>query len=386
MRTRPAWRSELTVELSLAAGVALVTVAGIGFELHYSPDPYPDPVPAFALAVLASGVLVLRRRRPWAVAVVVLAAVLSYHLLGYPGLAVAMASFFAAYSLAAYGTGRRALLGCAALIVGVWVAPTIPPHPVPWYAFAITGPVLGLAWIAVVGYAAGQRRRAADERVHQADRTAQALLAQRLAEERLHIARELHDVLAHTVSVISVQAGVALDALDDDVEAARTALHVVRAAARQAGPELRAAVGPLRTFNASDGPVPPPAPRLDGVGELLRPAAAAGLVTGVRVEPGPDPLPHPVELTAYRIVQESLTNVVRHAHASRVDVVVSREGDVLVVDVRDDGTGGADRASGAGLGVVGMRERAQLLGGTVEAGPAESGGFRVLARLPVGSA
>jgi signal transduction histidine kinase len=180
---------------------------------------------------------------------------------------------------------------------------------------------------------------------------------------------------------------VALDALDDDIETARSALHVVRAAARQAGPELRAAVGPLRSSDVEGQAVASPAPRLGDVPELLGAAGAAGLVTTVRIEAGADPLPHPVELTAFRIVQESVTNVVRHARAGRVDVAVTREGDTLVVDVRDDGAGEVPAGtSTTGLGVVGMRERAQLLGGTLAIGPEAGGGFRVHARLPIGGA
>src|SRR5262249_39839442 len=149
------------------------------------------------------------------------------------------------------------------------------------------------------------------------------------------------------------------------------------------GPELRAAVGPLRSSGSqrpsdveslADGEgqaVAPPAPRLADVPQLLGAARAAGLATSVRVEPGTDPLPQPVELTAFRIVQESVTNVVRHARAARVDVAVIREGDTLVVDVRDDGAPPTNAGGGAGgLGVIGMRERAQLLGGSVEVGPA----------------
>src|SRR5262249_10472458 len=158
-----------------------------------------------------------------------------------------------------------------------------------------------------------------------------------------------------------------LDALDGDPAAARAALHVVRAAARQAGPELRAAVSPLRT-DSGEGTVRPPTPRLDDLAELLTPARAAGLSASLVLKPGDEPLPQPAELTAYRIVQESLTNVLRHAQATRVEVAVTREADNLLVSVRDNGSAVVHSGPSAGLGLVGMRERAQLLGGTIEAG------------------
>jgi signal transduction histidine kinase len=234
-----------------------------------------------------------------------------------------------------------------------------------------------MAAFVVLGAAARLRRLAAEERVRMAERAAEAELAARLAEERLRIARELHDVLAHTISVIAVQAGVALDALPTDSDLAREALLQVRAAARQAGPELRAALGPLRTDEDLA-----PAPRLDSLPALLSPLRAAGVSVSLDVSPGSSPLPHPVELTAYRIVQESLTNVARHSGARTVEVCVVRDGSSVRVSVRDDGAGSVPLHTG-GFGIVGMRERAALLGGSLSAGPRPGGGFEVSAVLPV---
>jgi signal transduction histidine kinase len=286
------------------------------------------------------------------------------------------------YALGAYLPGWAAAVGSTVVILAIWAVPTIGPTPVPVYSFAISGPALGLAVFAILGAAARHGRLAQAESVRQAYRAAEAELARRLAEERLRIARELHDVLAHTVSIIAVHAGVALDSLDDDPAAARESLVLVRTAARQAGPELRAAVSPLRSSTVDNAAVALPAPQLAGVPELLLPVRAAGVQAEVVLEPGPEPLPHPVELTAYRIVQEALTNVVRHARAARVDVEVVRSGDHLRVLVQDDGHA-HNPGNPSGLGIVGMRERAELLGGEVEAGPGPDGGFRVLARLPV---
>ena len=374
--SRAWWRAEL----ALAAGMLVVTWAGLFSELRYSPNPTPAPAAGYTLVLLACAVLPLRRRYPWLVAAVVVGLCYAYHLLGYPGLSIALTAFVAVYSLAAY-QAWPGLVGCALVIVAIWIVPTIGPNPLPWYSFAISAPALGLSSFAVLGAAARQRRLAADERLRAAVRAADAELAQRLAEERLRIARELHDVLAHTVSVISVQAGVALDTLTADPESARSALQLVRAAARQAGPELRAALGPLRTSSsasASSGAAP--APGLDSLESLLSPVRAAGLTVHCELSPGV--VTHPVELTAYRIVQESLTNVVRHAHARTVWVCVERDDATLRVAVRDDGTARPVTNPG-GFGITGMRERAQLLGGSLSAGPLPGGGFGVRADLPI---
>jgi signal transduction histidine kinase len=365
------WR----VELALAVGLLAITVVGVASELHYAPFPVPGPLPAYTITVLACAVLPLRRRYPWLVALAVVTLGFAYHIMGYPGLAVALPAFVAVYSLAAYGDGWPRLAGCALTVAAIWAVPVVGPNALPWYSFAITGPALGLATFAILGAAARQRRLAAEDRLRAAEQAAEAELSQRLAEQRLHIARELHDVLAHTVAVIAVQAGVALDTLTSDPDAAREALLLVRAAARQAGPELRAAVGPLRTSTV-------PAPRLDGLPALVEPLRAAGIAVTCDLEPGPGELPHPVELTAYRIVQESLTNVVRHAGAGTVHIGVIQDGPELRVEVRDDGRHPA-APNPAGLGLEGMRERAALLGGSCDAGPLPGGGFRVLARLPV---
>ena len=369
--TASSWRAEV----GLALGLLVVTVVGVYSELRYSPYPTPAPVVAYVLVVFACAVLPLRRRYPWLVAIAVVGLCYAYHALNYPGLAIGLTAFAAVYSLAAYMAALPGLVGCALVIAAIWVVPTVPPHPLPWYSFAISGPALGMATFAVLGAAARQRRLAAEERLRSAVRAADAELAQRLAEERLRIARELHDVLAHTVSVITVQAGVALDSLATDPAAARSALDLVRAAARQAGPELRAALGPLRTQSEMS-----PAPGLDSLESLVSPVRAAGLTVHSDLSPGT--LAHPVELTAYRIVQESLTNVVRHARARTVWVSVVRKDATLHVAVRDDGTA-SPSANPGGFGITGMRERARLLGGSLSAGPLPGGGFQVQAELPV---
>jgi signal transduction histidine kinase len=203
----------------------------------------------------------------------------------------------------------------------------------------------------------------------------------RLGEERLRIAREVHDVVAHAMVAINVQAGVAAHRLDQDPEQARTALRAIKDASGEALADLRATLGVLRGDDA-EAPVRPAA----GLGDLDE--LAAGLrAAGVEVEldvGDVDGLPGAVQAAGYRIVQEALTNALRHAGAAHVRVRIRREGEVVRVVVADDGSGGpAANGGGSGSGVPGMRERAAALGGTLEAGPAAAGGWRVAAELPV---
>ena len=205
---------------------------------------------------------------------------------------------------------------------------------------------------------------------------------QRVAgEQRLELAQELHDVLAHHISLINVQAGVALHLIDDEPERARPALTEIKAASREALRELRGALDILR--RGAEAPRAP-APGLDELDALVATVAASGLAVTLDVtsRPSPDDLPAAVELAAYRIVQEALTNVARHAAAHAATVTV-RSGDELTIEVVDDGVGGGAGMPSAGNGITGMRERAVALGGEVEAGPVPGGGFRVRARLPV---
>jgi signal transduction histidine kinase len=213
------------------------------------------------------------------------------------------------------------------------------------------------------------------------DRSRRAAIAEearrRLGEERLQIAREVHDVVAHAMVAINVQAGVAAHLVDRDPEQARSALRAIKAASGDALTDLRTALGVLRDGAAATGP----AAGLDDVAEL-----AAGLrAAGVRVElelADVSTVPAAVQAAGYRIVQEALTNVLRHARARVARVSVTREDGALTVEVLDDGVGSGG-AGGSGNGVRGMRERAAALSGTLESGPADPRGWRVLARLPL---
>ncbi|MFD0533888.1 sensor histidine kinase [Actinomadura luteofluorescens] len=198
-------------------------------------------------------------------------------------------------------------------------------------------------------------------------------------EERLRIARELHDVVGHHLSLINVQAGTSLHRFHRDPAQGEAALAAIKSSSREALRDLRATLGVLR--QADEEAPTAPAPTLDGIGALIGSARSAGLTVHGRVTGDAEP-PTEVGLAAYRIVQESLTNVSRHAAAARVTVSVERGPGALLVEVADDGRGAAAHPAGPGSGVDGMRERARALGGELTAGPRQGGGFLVRARLP----
>jgi signal transduction histidine kinase len=200
-------------------------------------------------------------------------------------------------------------------------------------------------------------------------------------EPRPELARELHDVLAHHISLINVQADVALQLIDEKPDQARPALTEIKTASGEALRELRAALDLLRRGDA--GPKHP-SPRLDDLERLVDTVTASGLNVRFETTEAPTgPIPDAVGIAAYRIVQEALTNISRHAHAQRAVVRLSREGDDLIVEIVDDGVGGA---APPGTGITGMRDRAVELGGDLYAGPRPGGGFGVVARLPLGAA
>lgn len=207
----------------------------------------------------------------------------------------------------------------------------------------------------------------------------------RASEERLAIARELHDVVAHNISVINVQANTALHLMDRQPERARSALSTINDVSKQALVELRSVLGVLRQID--EGAPRAPSPGLERLDELAATTRAAGLA--VQVEQVGDPIPHPasVDLAAYRIVQEALTNTVRHSGGSRAVVHVEHREAALVIQVDDDGpVRQGTRVDGSGNGIAGMTERAHAVGGTLEAGPTSEGAFRVRAWLPLNGA
>jgi signal transduction histidine kinase len=238
-----------------------------------------------------------------------------------------------------------------------------------------------VAWI--VGYALAHRLRVTDESLRLAeeaerDREEQARLA--VAEERARIARELHDVVGHSVSLMTVQASAVRRLLEADQEKEREALLVVEQTGREALAEMRRMVGVLR--RRDEAPALAPQPSLEHVEKLVAHARETGLPVRLRIEGTPLDLPAGIDTTAYRIVQEALTNAVKHARASQAEVVVRYGDGGVELTVSDDGRGDGD-GGGSGHGLVGMRERVSVYGGELEAGPQPGGGFLLRATLPV---
>jgi signal transduction histidine kinase len=295
------------------------------------------------------------------------------------------------YSLAAYATRRVSVVGLGVCLLGSAgaVARFAPPHlsATSWLlmgSIIFAGPSL-IAW--VLGDSMGYRRAYyanLEERAArlERDRDAQAQVA--AAAERARIARELHDVVAHNVSVMVVQADGAAYALATDPGRAREALAAISATGRQALTEMRVLLGVLRRNDENAAVALAPLPGLGQLDELIEQTRAAGVPVSCAVEGIPQPLPGGAALAAYRIVQESLTNTRKHAGpGASAHVLLRYVGDVLEVTVTDDGIGAAATCDGAGHGLTGMTERAQMYGGSVQAGPRPGGGFQVTARLPV---
>ncbi|WP_107469588.1 sensor histidine kinase [Streptomyces mangrovisoli] len=371
------WRS--TVLLTL------FVLAGSGFSAHFQHGDRA-PLDAFGrvLLIVASGLLLWRHRHPVAVVFGTAGATAVYLGAGYPYGPVFLAVAVACFSAVVAGHRRAAwtavaMLWAAQVLVSAWLYRWLPP--------AGDGPgsvdqeIVVTTWIMVIvtfaEVARVRREQWARERAERARRT-----QRRADEERLRIARELHDVLAHSISVINVQAGVGLALLDSDPEQARTALTTIKAASKEALGEVRQVLDTLRAPGAAPRT---PAPGLDRLPELVEQAVSAGLT--VTVEGEPPRLAPGTDLAAFRIVQEALTNVVRHSGSRVARVRVGRDdsGSALSLRVDDDGpaaAAGAD-AGGSGNGLAGMRERAAALGGTIEAGPRADGGWRVLAVLPL---
>jgi signal transduction histidine kinase len=347
--------------LPWAVAIFLVLVAGD--ELPAQPGEF-DAARAAAMlfAVVQGAALYWRRERPELVTAVVLASGFGYQLI-VPEIVIPVAGVFAIGALAATRPPRVSLVGLAGLL-----ALTATNFFTALVEDAVFAMALAVgAW--ALGEAARNRRKAISEEARAA-----------VSDERARIARELHDVIAHSVSVIVVQASAAEDVFDTRPDQARAALRSIEQAGRDALRELRTLLG----GGPGESDPTQPQPGLARLDELAEPLRLGGLDVVVKREgEGPEP-PAGVDLSAYRIVQEALTNTLRHARATRAEVTVRYGKRALDVEVRDDGRGspGAD-ANGAGRGLVGMRERAVLLGGTLEAGPLPAGGYRVHAHLPL---
>ena len=381
--------------------VLFLQQVGTGFAAHNQETERLALDPLARLLLTAGPLLLLVRRRHPRTAVFGTSVVaLGYLMAGYPYGPVLVSVAVAAFSAIAAGHRSVAWSGLGALFAGHLLL----THALyRWLPPGGEGPgdwgqdLFMLAWMVAVGSVAelARVRRAEWDRRR---REAEEAERRRADEERLRIARELHDVLAHSISVINVQAGVGLALLDSDPDQARTALTTIKSASKEALGEVRQV---LDTLRASGDAPRAPAPGLDRLPELAEQARTAGLRvttegdTGPGPSPGagpdqgggakggPTPLPPGVDLAAFRIVQEALTNVVRHSGSRTARVRVLRRAGLLELYVDDEGPATGDGPSGGGNGLVGMGERAAALGGGVEAGPREDGGFRVHATIPL---
>jgi signal transduction histidine kinase len=340
----------------------------------------------YALIAAACLPLALRRRFPLAVLGVVTTVTAYNDLRPGPPSLVFLAPLIALYTV---GTlkGRRTLFIAATLTMAVQLAVTIPSYGTPTFWANAVRIVSMVAVAAALGDATRNRRAyvaEVEQRAAEAERTREETTRRRVDEERLRIARELHDITAHSLSIIAVQSGAAVHVIDTNPAEARRSLDAIRRTAKGALEELRAMLGVLRSAE-EDADVPlTPSPGLAGLPELIRPMAEAGIDVMLAVDDDIDDVPAVVEASAYRIVQEALTNVVRHAGPCSVDIAVHRADDVLEIEIVDSGVGRPHAGSVTGHGLAGMRERAVALGGSFSAGPAAGKGFRVAARLPLG--
>jgi signal transduction histidine kinase len=360
----------------LALAVFLVT-------LLVSPDGSNDEVTlrgvgevsvaAVILLAVGSGALYWRRSRPLVVFGVTWgAAVLSLALRDAGTVAIAM--MFALYSVGRYATDdRRGYLPLGGALVFVTVSSLVD-------AVAVAEIGFGLVFTFVVWYI-GRRLRIRGERAALLEREQAAEARRAVAEERTRIARELHDVVAHRVSLMTVQAGAAKTIAADDPEGASQAMQAVENTGRQALDELRHLLGVLRP--EADGEALGPQPGLAEVPRLVDQFRAAGLDVALTMDGSRTDLPARVDLSAYRIVQEALTNALKHAGpGARTQVRLQTGSRGVDIEVLDDGPGGTILI-GSGHGIVGMRERALLLGGRLDASPHPGGGFHVVAHLPL---
>jgi signal transduction histidine kinase len=396
-------------EAAIAAAITVIALLGAYGEAHpstpgtYFTGPYHEPhTPDAALLIIvaASAVLAWRRRYPRLVLCASTAAVVAYTLPGYengmalllPG--VAMGTLAVDRSMTALRSGGWAVAVTAVLMAATWANNPLGPTG---GGFFLIPAIFAVALLA--GIALASRRAYAESELTQLARQAAQEAQRGVDEERLRIARELHDVVAHTMATITVQASAATALLRDDrLEQAAESLQAIRSASKGGLRELRAILSVLRAASGDfDGSADPTEPavglaRLDALAEGVR---AAGLPVTVTVTGQPRALSAVTDLSAFRIIQEALTNVIRHAGPATAAVLVNYAEETLTIEVTDTGRGLPSSAAeaafaeflaagtGAGHGLRGMRERATAAGGTIETGPLPGRGFRVAARFPL---
>jgi signal transduction histidine kinase len=366
-------------DAALAAAVIAVEVGGShattawGHQRHAAPG-----IAAYVVLVAGGASLLARRRYPVAVLAVTLASALVAVRLGAD---LVWFALVVAFFTAVLAKKRAAAVG--SIVIG-YVASVWPPWRIGQPGQTSGADALGLAAGLTLMLAVAELIRIRSQRAAALARSREEELRRLASEERIRMARDLHDVVAHNISVINVQANTALHLMDRQPERARSALTTINDVSKQALIELRSVLGVLRDVDAHGAAAQAPrapAPGLARLSDLIDNAAAAGLTVRVEEDGRRVPLPADVDLAAYRIIQEALTNSARHSGGANARVRLGYGDHALLVEVDDDGT--ARLRGGSGHGIAGMTERAATLGGTLEAGPRPEGGFRVRARLPL---
>ncbi|HWC42034.1 MAG TPA: sensor histidine kinase [Actinomycetota bacterium] len=373
-------------DLAVVVLVGVVQLALTSLAAHRQPERQALDLVAYLLLAVGPVALFWRWRSPALVLGVVMAASVLYFALGYPYGPAWLALIVAIWTAVTGGARRAAWVTAFVGLAAYFVLAAVFDRGAP--VASVPAVLAHLGWLLVV-LAAAEVATASRQRRQAAERTRAEEARRRAGEERMRIARELHDVLAHNISLINVQAGVALHLMDEQPGQSRSALVAIKQASNDALGELRSVLDVLR--QGDEAPPRTPASGLAHLERLVAGAEATGLQVRTRVEGTPRPLPAGTDLAAYRIVQESLTNVTRHAGPASATVLVAYGGKDLTVQVDDDGRGPSaagetGTAKGNGNGIRGMRERVAALGGELTTGPRPGGGFRVRARLPLDTA
>jgi signal transduction histidine kinase len=376
-------------------GALAVLLFGIGVVTVYTQDltagMHEAPAAALLTVLLVTAPVAVRRRYALPALVVSCAGILVHILADWPEGVTPLAVMLLTYTVGSCETPRRAALGLGTVYLTLVVL-GIYSNGLDTAGVISNMAMFTVAW--TVGIALRARRETLEERVRVADERAnleRQSAARALAEERLRIAQELHDVVAHSMSVIAVQAGVGAHVLADRPEQALTALHAISATSRGTLTELRRLLGVLRDADGERSHAP--APGLGDLPQLVEDVRSAGVPVTLVVTGAPEGqgVNTGVELSAYRVVQEALTNVIKHAGApTTVEVSVQHLPGTLALEIVDDGRGAAtihtNGLTGSGHGLLGMRERVELWGGELAVGPLDGGGYRVRALLPFGEA
>jgi signal transduction histidine kinase len=377
-RTLPVW----VLDAVLATGLLVVALVSVNVEpINADLDYEPIDGLAYALILAITLPYYFRRRAPFAVFVVSTVGLVAYFSQAYHEGGLPTTLLVGIYTVGAYEPPRRIVAAFAVLVAAMLalLAMVVPGFGVGEMIenSAIFGFALLFGWTV---QSRRLRQEAAEERAELLEREQAEEAARAVADERLRIAQELHDVVAHSMSVIAVQAGVGMHVVDADPAEAKRALQHISTTSRSTLTELRRLLGVLR--DDGSGAAYAPAPGLDDLDALAREVEGAGVPVDLATDGSLADVPPGVGFTGYRIVQEALTNVLKHAGPSRASVRLAHEDGSLRIEVSDDGRGVNGRAGTGGHGLVGMRERVAVYGGTLDAGPEPGGGFRVTAVLP----